>query len=242
MSILFKKSLLFIFLTSVVSISNSYALHNSYAFNNDTIFDSRVPNPPEWVYEYSGTDEIQNGTTRHSYRDILKDHYSGTTHDYCFPEVQVSESGLATDDLFDGVNQWQIDRYQILKRIQNQQNIVKDVIASNQPMNYYLSLLRILINSACQLKDDIKNGLYINDLDPNLNERGLISYKGAVYKLKDICSFIIDKMIELVTLEQSRHLVDFESDFGVFYKEHVTNEQLEHMYRKLRHAIKQNNK
>ena len=236
MSILFKKSILFFLLINVGLTNTSYS---SDLLNKDKIFNSYVPNPPDWIDEYAGTDEIHHGGTRYSYRDILEDHYNGETHDYCYPSVQASENGLATDNILDGINRWQIDRYQILSRIQNHQGIVNDVIADNHPMNYYLSLLRILINSACQLKDDIKNGLYVNDLNPNLNKHGLISYKGVVHKLTDICNFIIDKMIPLVDIEQSRYLIDFGEDFRIFTE--LNNDQLDVMYRNLRNAIQNNN-
>ena len=252
MKFLFKILPLFTLLISITSIGNVYSIEddsdddidiniNNINNNHHHVNNNNIPinwylerpnhNEPDWIYEYSGTDDIQGLHLRQSYSRMFA-YYCNMTKEHRY-YIRFNISGLATDR---SINQWQIDRYQILKRIQNQDNTV----ASNQPMNYYLYLLRILINSTCQLKDDIKNGLYINDLDPNLNERGLISYEGAAYRLQAICRLIINKMLLLVkNTDQQRSLLDFQADFSIFHD--LNNDQLEHIYRRLRHAIKQNN-
>ena len=167
-----------------------------------------------------------------SYRKMFNYHMNNK-HNHI--RINASQNGLATDM---SINQWQINRYQILTTLRNQHNRVE----SNQTMGYYLSLLHTLINSACQLKDDIRNGLYINDRDPNLNKNGLLDYMGVALKLKSICFLIISKMLPLVNnTDQQRHLLDFEADFKWFRDEHVTNVQLENIYTNLKNIIEPDN-
>lgn len=214
-------------------IDVSYSLNESndhHANNNNIPINWYILHGvrPDWINDYSGTSKYR---LTFSYGRVFADHYNMTVNQHDGIRFDISKNGLATDS---SINYWQIDRYQILKRMQNQHQIV----ASNQPMNYYLSLLRILINSACQLKDDIKNGLYASDLDPNLNEHGLMGYMDAVYTLQAICKLIINKMLPLVSnVNQQRKLIDFQVNFEMFLD--LNNDKLEKMYRKLRHIIKQ---
>ena len=248
MNFLFKILPLFTLLISVTSISNIHSMEydsndniNTYSYNDHHANNNNVPidwyilefvDEPDWADELAGAEQ---GVLRlhQSYRSMLVPHSKMTENNYYYIRMNISKNGLATDS---SMNQWQIDRYKILNKIQSQNNTV----ASNQPMDYYLSLLHILINSACQLKDDIKNGLYCNDIDPNLNEHGLLSYNAVCDTLQRICRVIINKMLLLVSnINQQRDLLDFQADFGIFTE--LNNKQLNDMYVKLSNAIKPKN-